>query len=106
MPELKKIDYRELSKETPQQTQQGTAPAVTPEQQPQQPAASEKASFFGSLANKWSLMDKKMKIEVFVLIVVIAAIIAVAVYYFSNTKSKYIIEELHAPGAEQSIDEL
>ena len=99
MSELKKIDYRELGKEAseeaPQETQQEAAPAAQAGQA-QQPAAPEtlvgveKASFFASLTNKWGLMDKKMKIEVGVFILIIFLIIAVIVYYFNGSRAPKI----------------
>ena len=94
MSELKKIDYRKLDEKAPMEV-----PPTASE-------GGEKPSFFGSLANKWGLMNKKEKIEMFVLVVTLVSIVAVIIYYFSNTSPKYNPEESHAPGAEQSIDEL
>ena len=111
MAPIKKIDYRELAKEAPQEapqgppqeTQQQAAPQAPPEQA-QQPAApetlagpikggasngagGEKPSFFVSLANKWGLMDKKMKIEVVVFAVIVTSTICFIIYYFIHTTS-------------------
>jgi len=95
MPGLKKIDYRKLDKEPveapPPTDPQGAIPTAPIE--PQQPEENEKISFFGSFQNRWSLMGRKEKIETFVLIIVIACIIVVAVYHFSNKRPKYIPEK-------------
>lgn len=95
MSPLKKIDYRELGKEAsqkqPRQLPQGEAPTA-PAEQAQQPAESEKTSFFGSLANKWSLMGKKEKIETFVLVIILCSIIVSLVFYFMNKKPVYKFE--------------
>ena len=88
MPELKKIDYRELSKEASKEAQE--AKTLQGDEQP---------SFFTSLKNRWSLMDKKTKIETLLLVVVMAGIIAVAVYYFSNKRPEFNPEESYSPPA-------
>jgi len=109
MSDLKKIDYRKLTKEEPEQPpQEGPQGAIpTAQVQQQQPEAAEKEPFFSSLTNKWSFMGKKEKIEAVVFIVVVVCIIAVVVYYFVNRGARNeASEELHAPGAERSIDEL
>jgi len=108
MPGLKKIDYRQLDKEPaeepPQQAAEGAIPTA-PIEQVQQPEREEKGSFFGSLANRLSLMSKKEKIELLVLVVVIAAIIAVAVYYFSNKRPKFNLEESYSMPAVENWQE-
>jgi len=102
MPGVKKIDYRELGGE---QTPQGETPTA-PAQQEQGTVEVEKVSFFSSLATKWGMMDKKTKIELIVLALVIGAIVASLVFYFTNIKPSFNPVEFHAPGAEKSIEEM
>lgn len=107
MSPLKKIDYRELGKEASQeqsqQLPQGEAP-IAPAEQPQQPAESAKTSFFDSLANKWSLMDKKMKIEAGIFLIVILSTVIMIGYYFSKSITpKVVIPEAERDWPEENI---
>jgi len=110
MSPIKKIDYRQISKEAPQevpqQAPQEGVPTVTPaeqaEQAPQQAEVGQ-LSFFGSLKNKLTLMSKKEKIEALVLIVVLCAIVVVILYYFSNKSPKFNPETSYAPPAEEGL---
>lgn len=110
---IKKIDYRELTKQAPQEapqavppgevSQEGGAPQERMAQRQAMPEAEEKVSFFASLRNRWSLMDRKVKIEALVLIVVAIAIIGVVVFYFSNTRPTFNPEESYAPPAMEGL---
>jgi len=106
MPGVKKIDYRELNKETSQQTPQGETPTA-PTQQEQGTVEIEKVSFFSSLGTKWGMMDRKVKIELVLFVVIIILTIISIGYYFNKTKVpkiQFTPEELSLPEENEPPD--
>jgi len=98
MSQLKKIDYRQLDKKTSPQTEQ--AQTATDSVETSEP----KISFFSSLATKWSLMDKKLKIECFVFFIILLAVIVSLVFYFINKRPVYTPNESYGePNTENII---
>ncbi len=73
MPQIKKIDYRQFSKTVSQQA--GSSDAST------EPSDEEKVSLFSSLVNQWSLMDRKIKIEILIFIAILFVLVSVGVFY-------------------------
>ncbi|NQU82539.1 MAG: hypothetical protein HQ539_01165 [Parcubacteria group bacterium] len=109
MPGVKKIDYRELGKsaqQTPQETPQGETAVGSPQQE-QETIEIEKVSFFSSLATKWGMMDKKIKVEFILFIIIIGLTIISMAYYFSKTrvpKIQLTPEELSLPEENEPPD--
>lgn len=113
MPELKKIDYRELGKETPQEEPPGQPPqeggileeGMAPQQvMPEE----EKVSLSDSLRNRWALMDKKTKIEFSIFAVVVLLMISFFAYYIiakvSVSRGKLPPEALELPEEQMPPD--
>ena len=84
MSQLKKIDYRKLEDKKED--------VPVPEEQKQE---KQKLSFFSSLASKWAFMDKKIKIEVVIFILVIIGIITMFSLYLYNKQPSYNTDEFY-----------
>jgi len=82
MSQLKKIDYRKLAEEN--NSNEG-----------QEEFQEEKLSGLAAIKSKWDFLDKKIKIEILVFILVIIGIVSMFSLYLYNKQPSYSSDEFY-----------
>jgi len=95
MSQLKKIDYHNLVDHGIK-----SLPTVTEHQDTGEDGD---GSGFEAVKSSWAFMDKKLKIQIISLFLILVSTIVMFIFYFTSKKSEYIPSNFYAPGVEADL---